>query len=702
MSFNSPTSSSSPFVTTPSSPLFSDSSSASMSASSSPISSTLSSAASSPVQMDFSMSSLPVYVSSTSSRFNSLSLMDHKDTTPHRVNASSYGLSALKKFKAIVNVVIGTNVLATSRLSDNEDSGIPVEHVLIMEGRALRYFKKARMAGLPLAFALCAFFEEFGMGGVDVNFANAERFYTEAANNNCGLAQARLAFLKTHGRPQIKINHTEAEKWKSHCKIQGETSVRWLRQASEAGVPAAQFCLALCHYNGISVPADDAEAFKWCEKAAIKGHPGAQNVLGNLYIEGSGCVMNATMGLRWYIRAAEKKEAAAIYNIGTLFERGLGVEEDTTQAFEWYVRASVFGSVNAQNVLGIFYEQGVGVHQNAQRAVGYYQTAAFNGHPHAQYNLGRCYHDGFGVAEDDTKAVMWFRMGAEQGHALSLLSMAVCSEAGIGVTENKGKAIEYYRRATKKDSVEARRRLLPIVAMQILTPARVLLAGRISRSTADSRALRASIISTGSISEPMAASRDHSQSYHLSSSAFPPLSSSSFRFSMPSPPASPPYGSSFVRISSGKPRQAPAKSQAQKQSQDDKPQTVAHASDFNSKLSTSRSDNGVSMADLPTEIKLHILSFIDDLQVLSATQFRAVVGYAASRKTLSSEVAVDADGVLTAAKSYEELLERVDVPVLKKACGQCRYSCQKIRHYINLLEERAPEGEETEADIADN
>ena len=102
---------------------------------------------------------------------------------------------------------------------------------------------------------------------------------------SCAFAQARLAFLKTHGRPHIKINHQEARKWQAACGANNSIATAWIHRAALAEISAAQFCLALCYYNGIGVKENDQLAFEWCEKAAINGHAGAQNVLGNLYID---------------------------------------------------------------------------------------------------------------------------------------------------------------------------------------------------------------------------------------------------------------------------------------------------------------------------------------------------------------------------------------------------------------------------------
>ncbi|KAJ3108191.1 ERAD-associated protein [Phlyctochytrium bullatum] len=585
-------------------------------------------------------------------RRSQTSLDKHLMFEENGVGSSFIGSSAyaLRKFQSHVRFAMGSFTLFDAGRSQNT---VDRER---LERKALRHFRKSLNGGpgeSVTALAVLAFFHEFGMGGLDTDFREAERLYTEAANQDCGLAQARLAFLKTHGRPNIKINHSEAEKWRNACRAQtsGSSSdggipstIRWLRLAAEASVPSAQFCLALCHYNGIAVPPNDREAFRWCEMAAMQGHPGAQNVLGNLYIEGSGCPVNPTQGLRWYIRAAEKKEAAAIYNIGTLFERGLAVEEDPVQAFEWYVRASVFGSVNAQNVLGIFHEQGIGVHQNPARAVYYYRTAALSGHPHAQYNLGRCYHDGFGVQADDSLAVMWFRMGAEQGHALSLLSMAVCAEVGIGIPADRERSLSYYRRAAARDSFEARRRLGPVVAFSLLRATRALLCRPLRCNRNADKASSPSTPRTSGLSAAFS-----SLSLTSPTSLFgPSLLPSATSPVSPSSSNSDRFPSLFTRRLSAitySPGQSSAPSSSIQRRASYATLTGFTASLFStSSLSypttpattPTKPTSTTTIADLPTEIILHILSYLDDLRVLSRSQFGLVLQYACDRKTLAN------------------------------------------------------------------
>ncbi|KAJ3249551.1 hypothetical protein HDU78_000078 [Chytriomyces hyalinus] len=322
--------------------------------------------------------------------------------------------------------------------------------------RAERLYNSSAASNCSFALARLAFLKMQGRPGIKINQALAEHYRAVLATN------AAAFELGAAG-------------------ISGSSSLSWIHILAVNHHPSAQFCLGICLYNGIGTVKNKSAAYTWCRKAALQNHPGAMNMLGNLFIEGHGTTKQPAAGLRWYIRAAELKDAAAIYNIGTLFERGVAVEEDARQAFEWYVRASVFGSVNAQNVLGIFYEQGIGVPMCSKRAVQYYKSAAGNGHPHAMYNLARCHHDGFGVVRSDSTAAMWFQQAAQQAHVLSLLSAAVCHDSGVGMPDGKrvgASARDYYWQACKKGSAEARFRLVEVVALEMLVAARPLLAGR--------------------------------------------------------------------------------------------------------------------------------------------------------------------------------------------------------------------------------
>ena len=103
------------------------------------------------------------------------------------------------------------------------------------EEKAVKYFKTAANRtsgqGVTQAKAILGFCYEFGLG-VPENFKSAEELYICAANDDNGLAQARLAFLRRYGRPSVKIDRTEAEKWLNRVNQQGAQAIQWLIDAA--------------------------------------------------------------------------------------------------------------------------------------------------------------------------------------------------------------------------------------------------------------------------------------------------------------------------------------------------------------------------------------------------------------------------------------------------------------------------------------
>jgi TPR repeat protein len=51
-----------------------------------------------------------------------------------------------------------------------------------------------------------------------------------------------------------------------------QQSLRWFRQAAEAGQPTAQFFLGLQYFYGRGVPRDLAQAYSWCDIALTNGY----------------------------------------------------------------------------------------------------------------------------------------------------------------------------------------------------------------------------------------------------------------------------------------------------------------------------------------------------------------------------------------------------------------------------------------------
>ncbi|CAG8640542.1 9627_t:CDS:2, partial [Paraglomus occultum] len=171
------------------------------------------------------------------------------------------------------------------------------------EKRAFNYFTRAADLHHPQAQGVLAFCYEFGLG-IEKDFKQAEQHYISAAERGNGLAQARLAFLRKYGRPSVRIDRTEAEKWQQKVKDQGRHAISWLQTAAEK-----------------------------------ENHPAAQYSLGL----GIGCSKDEEMAVHFFRLAAEQDHVSAMYHLANAMERGAGCEIDLRGATYWFEKAASYG-----------------------------------------------------------------------------------------------------------------------------------------------------------------------------------------------------------------------------------------------------------------------------------------------------------------------------------------------------------------------
>ena len=140
-----------------------------------------------------------------------------------------------------------------------------------------------------------------------------------------------------YGRNGKKQNYAEA--------------VRYYREAAEQGYADAQYSLGYCYYCGDGVDENETEAVKWFRKAAEQGNADAQFRLGQCYDCGRGVDKSETEAVKWYRIAAEQGNADAQWNLGYCYENGRGVDKNETEAVKWYRKAAEQGDELAKQKL---------------------------------------------------------------------------------------------------------------------------------------------------------------------------------------------------------------------------------------------------------------------------------------------------------------------------------------------------------------
>jgi TPR repeat protein len=86
-------------------------------------------------------------------------------------------------------------------------------------------------------------------------------------------------------------------------------------RAAQQGFATAQFCLAVCYFNGHGTARDEAAALPWLRQAAAQGDLNAEFTLGMAYRLGRGVSPDAVLANQWLQLAAAHGHAEAIRRV---------------------------------------------------------------------------------------------------------------------------------------------------------------------------------------------------------------------------------------------------------------------------------------------------------------------------------------------------------------------------------------------------
>ena len=89
------------------------------------------------------------------------------------------------------------------------------------------------------------------------------------------------------------------------------------RRAAEQGFATAQFCLAVCFFNGHGTAPDEAAALPWLRQAAAQGDANAEFTLGLACSLGRGVAPDPAQAAHWLRLAAAHGHAEALRRVGS-------------------------------------------------------------------------------------------------------------------------------------------------------------------------------------------------------------------------------------------------------------------------------------------------------------------------------------------------------------------------------------------------
>ncbi|MEL7091495.1 MAG: tetratricopeptide repeat protein [Pseudomonadota bacterium] len=230
---------------------------------------------------------------------------------------------------------------------------------------AVRYFQQAAALGHAEAKHLLGLMYKDGRG-VEQNLDLAATWLGAAAVEGHGPAMYQLTLLP--GTPP-------------------ETAARWLQEAAAAGVPEAQFDVAV----SLQRSGDDIDSVvTLLTRAAARGFTPAQRMLGTLYLTGAtGLAQDAKLAEAWLQQAVRGQDLTAALNLGLAYLSGSVIPQDLEQARNFLEIASDNGAHQGSFALGAAFEAGRYADADMVGAVDYYKLAVGQGSDRAAARLGQ-------------------------------------------------------------------------------------------------------------------------------------------------------------------------------------------------------------------------------------------------------------------------------------------------------------------------
>ena len=313
-----------------------------------------------------------------------------------------------------------------------------------------KHCKKLAFDGDPGGERGLGWIYQNGLAGYDQDYAEAAKWYRQAAEQNDSYAQGGLGFLYHYGSG-VRKDYGEA--------------FRWDRKAAEQGNPVAQSELGSLYESGLGVAADNATAYKWYAMAGAQNNDEGRQGMERLRqlmtpeeLDGA-----AKEAVAWYRQAAEQGKPFGLSGLGFFYENGLGVDQSYTEAYKWYWLAGAQN--NAEGRQGM--ERIRQLMTTAEIAEAENLASSFKPEPQegpAQTQM----------REPDVQRrtysarALELRKAAEEGDAASQSGLGSLYEKGMGVVKDHVEAYKWYALADEKRNAEGRQGLIRL--RSLMTP----------------------------------------------------------------------------------------------------------------------------------------------------------------------------------------------------------------------------------------
>ena len=314
--------------------------------------------------------------------------------------------------------------------------------------KAIEWYDKAIDAGDISSMVTKGTIFYYGIGGIPIDYEEAVKLYTKAAEKGDDDGMWRLALCYQKGKG-VEQNPQKA--------------FEWFKQSADKNNSNGLCDLGVCYHYGYGVEKNYKRAVELYEKAAIDNQKGSLWRLGHCYEYGQGVEKNLEKAFGWYKRAAERGSAEGQWRLAQCYRYARGVQRNIREALCWYKKAAEQGHEKAADVYRMLkdssfeiYREGCIHIKNKEYKDAYDVFYSISSDAWGQNGLGFCCAQGLFVEQNLGKAAYWFQKAARQGLAVAQYNLALCYYLGKGIRTDKALASYWKEKAVEQGFIPAK------------------------------------------------------------------------------------------------------------------------------------------------------------------------------------------------------------------------------------------------------
>lgn len=298
-------------------------------------------------------------------------------------------------------------------------------------GKAEQYYKRAALAGNPIAYLSRAYMYRDGL---------VPNVTQKQINQLVKLAETQVLQELVEGNCKSMHDFGKIFLRDSFNSDNHPIGIRWLEEAAKADDLAAISYLGHLYLYGIQVKQDVERGLNYYRNGASMHDSESLYRLGVYWLlKKSGTTENLEKAEKYLERAAKQGHQSAIKRLIKYYRGEYSEKVQYAKAAALMQRAITIPDIAAEIpfMLGEAYLKGDGVEKNEKKAYQLFDKAAKMNYRDAMLKLGDAYKYGIGIERNPIKSYRFYRQAAMVGSRDSMIALVENYQCGVGKPPNK-------------------------------------------------------------------------------------------------------------------------------------------------------------------------------------------------------------------------------------------------------------------------